>query len=82
MSINLNLSTPITSMIRIAVAAVVGTVVRILSNKYGVVDIDGETLVAVSTGAVVAVYYALAKLVEAKYPRVRPLGLADPDTKT
>ncbi len=78
MSFNLNLSGPATSMIRIAAAALAGTVVRILANKYAI-DIDGETLAAATTAVAIGAWYAVAKVVETKWPRVRLLGLADPD---
>ncbi len=75
------MSGPITSMIRIAVAAFIGTVVRIAANKWAI-DVDGETLTAAITGAFIGGYYAIAKIIEAKYPALKLLGLADPDTKT
>lgn len=68
----------ITSMIRIGVAAAVGTVVRIIFNKWGV-DVDGETWTAAITGAFIGGYYSLAKWAEGRWPWLRALGLADPD---
>ncbi len=77
----LNLEPHFVSMIRFAFAAVAGTVVRIIANKWAY-DIDGETLASASTAVAIVAYYAAVKLIERRWPKATLLGLADPDTKT
>ena len=72
------MSNQITSMIRIGVAAGVGSVVSILVTKWGI-DVDGESLTSAITGGFIGAYYALAKWAESKWPLLRLLGLNDPD---
>lgn len=75
------MSTRITSMIRIGVAALVGTLAQLAVNKWGI-DFDGETVAAAATGIAISLYYAAAKWAEAKWPRIKFLGLTDPDQET
>ena len=73
------MSTRATSMIRIGVAALVGSLVRIVANRWAI-DVDGETLTSLLTAVAIAGYYSLAKWAEGRWPALRMLGLADPDT--
>lgn len=68
----------VTSMIRIAVASLIGVIVKVVSNKWAI-DIDGETLTAAVTGAMIAIWYAFAKWAEQKWTWLRLLGLHDPN---
>ncbi len=60
----------ITSIIRTWVPIIVGAFVTWLANTTGVTDIDTATLATVVTGVVIAVYYALVRLAEARWPAI------------
>lgn len=77
---NLNLGPKITSTIRIGIAAGIGAGTRILVNKYGI-DVDGETLTAVTTAAFGSAWYGLARYVEERWPSFRILGLSNPESQ-
>lgn len=56
------------SLIRTYVPLWVGIALTRLAELTGPIDIDGEGLITAVTGIVVAVYYAVARAIEAKYP--------------
>lgn len=58
----------IVSWIRTIVPVIVGGLLTRAADKWGIVDIDGEATIAVVSGLVVAVYYALARFLEQRYP--------------
>ncbi len=75
----MNLGAQITSTIRIIVAAGIGTAISLAQSKWGI-DADGETIAAAMTGAIIGVYYAAAREIEKRWPRLRFLGLSDPES--
>jgi len=74
----MNLGSQITSIIRIAIAAAVGTGVNLAVSKWGI-DMDGETITAAVTGAFIGAYYAIARAIETRWPASRFLGLLNPE---